>query len=717
MNSGHIEAFLEEGQLQFWTLDLRTGAVELRRAGARVVTWAAAELAVLRGLLDPGGWERLRRAALRSGAGGSDLDVLCGLTVPSGRRGWVQLSAQRDPRAGAGGPRLLGVARNVTRQHAEYEQLTEHEAQLRAVIDQTLVGMYIKDCEGRFVLANPYMRRIAGALGPSLTGRRSQEVFDLTGVPGIAAMDQEVLSTGRSLRREVSLEEGGQARTLLFTKAPYWKGGQLSGIVGFMQDITRQKDLEHRAVEQARELEARVLERTEELRRANDLLRFQATHDDLTGLPNRRYFLGALQDMLTRRSGETLPGFALLLLDMDGFKRINDRFGHAAGDVLLRQFAQRLALTLEGEAKLARLGGDEFVILMPGADRAQASLQVERILGTLQLPFLVEGRDLQIGSSIGMTLPSSPLLSAEDCLRQADIAMYRAKATNRGRMQVFEPWMLGRHTLLLSLQTDLQDAARLEQLTLQYQPVVSLTDDTVRGVEALVRWQHPEHGQISPGEFIALAEGTGMIREIDLWVLRRSCRAMLPLVQAGRLAKLSVNFSPRHFDQPGLPEQIAAILSETGFPHHALVVEITEGVFMRRHRLANVMLRELLRQGVGVAVDDFGTGYSSLSYVQRLPLSDIKVDRSFVAAAAQYPGIIRSIVDLALGLDMTVVAEGVETPEQLEVVRALGCDYAQGYLLSRPLLGPDLIAWLDARDAAAEAVEEVQPANLGTALP
>ncbi|WP_288481642.1 GGDEF and EAL domain-containing protein [uncultured Deinococcus sp.] len=700
---------LRERRVLFWHAEVGQPRVMLYIDDAHLGKWDAGVL-----------WAGLSRedgalldASLRQVVEeGGCFDVEYPLTYAPGEQRWCHFSGFcPPPEMHLGGPtRLMGLIRDVTAQTTSYARSLEQADLLRGLCEQSMVGITIKDLEGRFILNNSALNSYADRPADSddLTGQDSTQMFPPELMALVERLDHEALSTGRAAVGEIDLMLAGRPMSLRMSKQPFWRGGEVVGTVSFTTDVTERRVLERRLLEHSAELEARVRERTAELQAINDHLRHTAMHDTLTGLPNRAQLQ---QWFAERRAGwsadgsagpdeaqDGLPLLTLLMVDLDHFKRINDRFGHGGGDLLLQQLAGRLRRGLPPGAPLCRLSGDEFVVLLSGVSPAQARQLAETLMAELLRPFTLGGRAVQVGLSIGVTHAWTAGCELRDLLDEADMAMYTGKRSGRGGVRVFEPWMRARQSLLQDLEDDLPGAAERGELSVMFQPVVALGGaGEVPGVEALVRWQHPRYGLIQPDEFISMAEAQGSVKCIDLWVLREAARQVWPLIRAGRVRTLAVNFSAQHFAGNGFPGQLRATLEETGLPPSALVVEITESLFMEDHRRANVLLRDLLRDGVGVAADDFGRGYSSLAKLQHLPLSMLKVDRAFVATSAQFPGIVRSIVEMARSLNLTVVAEGIETPAQLDALRDLGCGYGQGYHLARPMDAPALSAWLAAR--------------------
>jgi len=416
-----------------------------------------------------------------------------------------------------------------------------------------------------------------------------------------------------------------------------------------------------------------------ERKRLERELRHQAFHDSLTNLANRALFRDRVEHALAR-IGRDLDALAVLVLDLDGFKAVNDSLGHGTGDRLLTTVARRLEASVRPGETVARLGGDEFAILLEDLTDAQAPVQVaERVLAALGTPFTLDGREVFVQASIGISLSAFGATDADELLRDADLAMYVAKRRGKGRYELFEPGMLA------------ETVERLE-LEVHYQPSVDLAEERIVGVEALVRWRHPERGLVSPVEFIPVAEETGLIVPIGRWVLEQACRQAVAWRQAAgpgdEPLRVSVNLSGRQLQQPDLVEQVAAVLADTGLPPEHLVLEITESMLLEDADDTVIRLQQLKDLGVLLAIDDFGTGYSSLSYLSRLPVDLLKIDRSFVAGIAdshEAADLAQAIVRLGRTFHLTTVAEGVETAEQLAELQAMGCDQAQGFYFSRPL--------------------------------
>ncbi len=430
-------------------------------------------------------------------------------------------------------------------------------------------------------------------------------------------------------------------------------------------------------------------------RQAQETVARLASEDALTGLANRRLFREQLESRCQQYhtpGGEEDPGFALLCLDLDWFKEINDTLGHWIGDALLKAVAERLSSTLRGGRAIARLGGDEFAVLLPHTNSAQKTEALAtRIISLLSQPYEIYGHHIQTGASIGIALAPHDGNDPDLLLKAADMALYAAKSAGRGTYRFFHKSMADQLRAKRQLELDLRSAIENDELELHYQPLLNVEGETITGFEALMRWRHPTRGMVQPSEFIPLAEETGLITDLGAWALRKAC------AQAATWPEhiyVAVNVSPIQFRDGDLTATISAALREANLSPSRLELEITETILMQECDATVQVLRRLRAIGIRISMDDFGTGYSSLSYLRSFPLSKIKIDRAFVkdlGVTAASEVIIRSIIDIARTLEMTTTAEGVETAEQFKLLQTLGCSEAQGYFLSRPLT-PDKLA-------------------------
>jgi diguanylate cyclase (GGDEF)-like protein len=463
-------------------------------------------------------------------------------------------------------------------------------------------------------------------------------------------------------------KDGAIRECVINATAQRSRSGDIVGYHGTVRDVTEQKRAQEKLVESA----------------------FQ---DPLTHLPNRAVFTDRLERLLKHSKRRAGYRFAVLFIDIDHFKKVNDSFGHHAGDALLSAVARRLEKCVRQEDTVARIGGDEFAVLLDAvSDVAGVTMVADRILIELAQPIIVDGREVNASASLGVALSMTGYDSADDIVRDADAAMYRAKASGRSAYAVFDTEMYSRARAQLELETELRNAMVANQLALHYHPVVGLDDGNVTGMEALVRWTHPERGILLPGEFMPLAEATGLIVVIGWWVLRVACRQLrtwqLEFPKAAFRLTMSVNLSAKQFVQPNLVQKIDSILEETGLDPASLRLDLTEAVVMQNADLAARLLTQLRERGIQICLDDFGSGYSSLRELSALPISTLKIDPSFVRDMedeGQGHAIVQTIIALGRSMAIDAIAEGVETPEQLALLRTLGTRFAQGFLFSLPL--------------------------------
>jgi diguanylate cyclase (GGDEF)-like protein len=448
-------------------------------------------------------------------------------------------------------------------------------------------------------------------------------------------------------------------------------------------------------------------------RRPDKMLGYLAQHDHLTGLINRALFRDRLSSALVRarRDGGLVT---VMFLDIDGFKDINDRFGHAVGDEMLRQIASRLVESLRESDTVARLGGDEFTVVLEGGQRVEDAGQVAtKILKAIGTPYRIGDRELVVTASIGIAVYPLDGDSYEDLVKGADTAMYQSKAAGRNTYQYFTKSLRDRTSERIALMDDLRQAiASEDQLRIEYQPKVDLARGTVIGIEALVRWDHPVHGLLMPGEFIPLAEESDLIVPMSKWLLDEACHDMARWLDEGmRPMRVAVNASERLFRDANLVESIAAALAAANLDPRHLEIEVTERTITHEAERTERALERLSDMGVRVSIDDFGTGYSSLRQLQSLSIHALKIDQSFVRDAhqrAESRAIVEAIVSIARSFDLAVIAEGVETPEELSAIRRLGCTRVQGYLVARPLRPDRVMTFVDSYDETLAFVENDQ---------
>ena len=552
--------------------------------------------------------------------------------------------------------------RSLEREHAIVER---QEALLQNASDMILIVDH-----GVVSYQSPSLESLLGYGSGELLGRGVETLVSTDDAANLSEILADLEPGGRThLECQVRHRDGRLLPVDL--AATLGDGPAVGGVVLTMHDVSKWKELE------------------QELTR-------QAFHDPLTSLPNRELFIDRLEHALARRRRHA-KGVAVLFLDLDDFKTVNDSLGHAEGDNLIRQVASRLAGTVRPGDTAARLGGDEFALLLEDVDLEQATGVGERVLAELEAPFDLGDRSLLVGASMGIALSSAELITATDMLRAADIAMYETKGAGKGSYQVFEPAMHQATTERLRLGADLRGAVERGEFVVHYQPTVDLATQSVVGMEALARWAHPERGLLSPAEFIPLAEHSGLIVPLGQQVLNEAClqaRAWLD-ARPDRPISISVNLSGIQLQDSGLVAAVSLALEESELPPELLMLEMTESVLASDDAHILRRLRQLKGLGVRLAIDDFGTGYSSLSYLRSFPIDVVKIDRSFVEGIAngrEEAALVRAIVRLAHGLKLKTVAEGVETEGQARRLRTAGCDSAQGFFFARPL---------DAREASA----------------
>ena len=448
------------------------------------------------------------------------------------------------------------------------------------------------------------------------------------------------------------------------------------------------------------DLEERVKERTKELMVMQEELRYLAFHDPLTQLPNRTDFFQHLERAIQRRQADPNEQFAVLFLDGDRFKLVNDSLGHRVGDQLLIEVARRLSDTLPPGTLLARLGGDEFTILLEQiTEVTQATAIAELIHRAMETPFNIGSYSLFMRFSIGISW-GDPQLTPENLLRNADIAMYKAKSLGSGGSQVFDQSMHRQAIALLEIENDLHQAIHEKALQVYYQPIIDLQANRIHGFEALVRWLHPTKGMISPLDFIAIAEDTGLIIPLGLQVLEQACTQLKTWQMQNLIApetSISVNLSPKQFSQGDLLGQIVQVMEQKELAKECLKLEITESAIIQNKENAQGILSQLQKQKIKISIDDFGTGYSSLSYLHQFPINTLKLDRSFIIdieSNQQKREIVKTIIDLSHILAIEVIAEGIESEEQSQILRDLNCEFGQGYWFSKPLPADQILPLL-----------------------
>jgi PAS domain S-box-containing protein len=586
---------------------------------------------------------------------------------------------------------LQRIRRRLGERERLFQLITENAADMIAVIDRN----------GQRLYNSPAYQKVLGYDPEELAATSSMDQIHPEDRARVLEAAEKARNTGRGERLEYRIRHKDGSWRFIESTASAIRSpeGETEGLVIVNRDITERK-------------------------RAEEKLDHLSFHDGLTNLPNRALFLDRLQRAITQARRHSDFRFAVLFIDIDEFKVFNDSLGHVAGDALLIQIAQRLTVCLRGadtvsrprlgdtpeilsgESTLARPGGDEFTVLIEELHDPSDTIRVaERIQQKLAVPFDLNGQEIVLTVSIGIAFSSSAGAEAQDVLGDAEIAMYRAKSTGKGRCEVFDHAMHAGAIKRLQLETELRKAIELNQLRVYYQPIVSLSNSQIVGFEALSRWQRPER-LVMPGEFIEVADETGLILPINRQLLYDACRqlrAWQALFPSDSPLTLNVNITPKQFAQPELASEIGKTLRETGLDPRCLNLEITETIAMADAKRSAVVLSELKALGVSLDIDDFGTGYSSLSRLQGFPVDTLKIDRAFISRIDTDLAtleIVRVIVMLAHGLRLKVVAEGVETQVQLDLLKDIGCELAQGYFYSKPV-APETIEQLLSDNRAA----------------
>ncbi len=584
--------------------------------------------------------------------------------------GHLTLSVQRDA---TGTPQyLLAVIEDATARVQAEEALRTSEARFRALSEHATDLVAILGPEGTYRYLSPSWQRVLGYAPADVLGRSG---FDLIHPEDMASLQAALVP--------LQQEPGGLATAVFRMRHAdgSWRTVEASA-TNRLDDPAVQGLLIN-----ARDITARV--------QAEEALRHQALHDGLTGLPNRTLLRDRLEQALRATQRDTVP-LALFLLDLDRFKEVNDTLGHDAGDALLQEVSRRVLRVLRAVDTVARLGGDEFAVALPQTEEGGALHVAQSLLAVVGEPIVLAEQRVTIGVSIGVALAPQHGQDATTLLRHADVAMYAAKHGGGG-VALYVPTQDQHSPRRLALLSALRQALSHNELRLHYQPLVDLGRGVVTGVEALVRWQHPERGLLLPEHFVPLAEQSGLITALTRWVLDQALRDCRQWQEQGHDLSVAVNLSMANVHEESLPDTISALLAAHGVPAERLQVELTETALMRDPAQATRVLRRLAALGVRIAIDDFGTGYSSLSYLRRLPLTAIKLNRSFVTGMGQEAAdatIVASTIGLGHSLGLSFVAEGVEDAASWQQLAALGCDAVQGYYCSRPLPADALGRWL-----------------------
>jgi diguanylate cyclase (GGDEF)-like protein/PAS domain S-box-containing protein len=585
----------------------------------------------------------------------------------SGQERWLDLTATAVEWEAK--TAVLAVAFDVTDRKLAEGALRESDRRMRDILENVQLIAVLRDTKGEITFVNEFFLELVGAPEEEVVGRNWFDTF----IP----LDE------REVERRSFLDRIRVGIVIPHEESEVFTRHEERRLISWNNTLLH--DLDGNVIGSA-SIGADVTER----RRVEQQLVHDALHDVLTGLPNRALFLDRVAGALARirrRPGQLV---AVLFLDVDRFKLLNDSLGHAAGDEFLVKMGRLLQTAVRPGDTVARLGGDEFTLLLEDlSDGADATRIAERIQESLKQPFELGGHEVFATVSTGIALSTRNYVRGEDLLRDADTAMYQAKADGKARYQIFDTSMHNRAMQLLALESELRRAVDAQKFRLHYQPILDLETGGIVGLEALARWEHSERGLVSPVEFVSLAEETGLIFGIGEWALRQACSDMKAWLDSMPLdLYLNVNVSAKQFSQPNLVDQVALILSESGLDPRCLKLEITESAIMRDAESAIAMLGRLTQLGARVCIDDFGTGYSSLSYLLRFPADTLKIDRSFVSSLGsgqRNSQIVGTIVSLGASLGMEVVAEGVETELQRRQLQAVGCRFAQGFLFSRPM--------------------------------
>ena len=571
---------------------------------------------------------------------------------------------------------LLCICEDITERQQAEAQLRENEQFLQSIYEGAAVSIFVVDVlengDFRYVGLNPAHERLTQLTNTRLKGKTPEQVLPADYAQAVRQNYLNCVAAKKTIGYEEVMQFQDDISHWLTQLTPICdRHGRIYRIVGTSINITERK-------------------------LAEEKLRHNAYHDPLTNLPNRIFFMERLQGAIQEVQTQNDCLYAVLFLDLDDFKYINDSLGHAIGDQLLIALTSRLKNCLRKTDILARFGGDEFTILLGEIQcRDQAIKVAQNMQQELSLPFVLEGHHVFTNASIGIALVTPDYQQPEEILRDADIAMYSAKEQGPGKSAIFNRKMHLKMLERLQLETDLRRAIEQNQFQVYYQPIVCLKTNKIAGFEALIRWKHPDGNLVSPAKFIPIAEKTGLIVEIGRWVLHQACSQMKTWHELfPHLSNLtiSVNLSGRQLREPDLLDKIDDILQETGLKHDCLKLEITESILMDNPSAVKNILKQIKSRQIKLSLDDFGTGYSSLSYLHNFPIDTLKIDRAFVVGAnseIKNKAITQAIVTLAQSLGMEVIAEGIETEEQLEQLKQLKCEFGQGYFFSKPVAQPE----------------------------
>jgi diguanylate cyclase (GGDEF)-like protein/PAS domain S-box-containing protein len=693
VSEARLRLALSAAGLGSWEYDIPTGMISASETLAKLMGLPPGttqySYADAKALVHPDDLDRLIEADRRAIDDGLPYEVEIRILRPDGQVRWLLETGEVTERDGDGRARqMLGVSRDITDSKLAELALRRSEASLAEAQRLARLGSWEWDLTSNDLTWSDELYRVFG-VDRGTWDATYEHILDLIHPDDRLRVDALVAASITNTAPfecefRVSLSNGALRTVHARATFAVSDAGRRVVMRGTAQDITERKVLEEQ-------------------------LRFQAFHDSLTGLPNR----ALVNDRLTHaldRARRLDTQVAVLFIDFDNFKLINDGLGHGAGDEFLTAAARRLETTIREGDTAGRFGGDEFACVLEDLeDVTDAHAIADRIAARIRAPFVLDGREVAVTASIGIAMTEVPVAKPEDLFRHADLALYAAKRAGKARIVAFEPTMNNLAWNRLELEADLRKAVEEEQLSLVYQPIVQLATGRIVGAEALLRWQHPTRGPVSPVEFIPIAEETDLIFPLERWVLAAACRQAAMWQAQGQMRdlSLSVNLSARQFEEPALVEIVADTLTASGLAAPRLTLEITERVALSTEGLTTASLAALKALGVRLAVDDFGTGYSGLSALRNAPLDSVKIDRAFVAklgVSERDTEIARAVVALAGALGMQTTAEGVETAEQAAMLRELGCTYAQGFHFARPLPAPALATVMSDQNALAPAV-------------
>jgi diguanylate cyclase (GGDEF)-like protein/PAS domain S-box-containing protein len=654
-----------------FAVDLMTGAMTWSEEQYRIFgldPGLEATIDLFVSMLHPDDWSGPTQSWLDTVENGVPFDVTYRIVRADSEVRWVRIRAERETVVEGTSPTMVGTVMDNTEQVEAERERRQAEKAFEIGFEQATIGAAIGDLEGNPIRVNPALCCLLGRPADLLVGHGWAEYShpdDVALGPAVMAKLSSGYDTYEDERRFVR-PDGTVMWALCHVTLARDESGKPQYFFSQYQDITSRKQMEQE-------------------------LAHRALHDSLTGLPNRALLTDRLNQSLSgaRRRGSLV---GVMFVDVDHFKVVNDSLGHSYGDDLLKQSAARLGAVIRSGDTVARFGGDEFVVVCDDASSVDVERIAERVLETMAQPFTVGSHEMKVTVSIGIAI-SEVDATAESLLADSDAAMYRAKERGRGRIELFDDALRAKVERWLSTAAELHRAVERREFLVYYQPVIDLTTGTMVSVEALLRWRHPDRGLLSPSDFVPLAEQTGLIVPIGAWVLEQACRQLVRWQRHAPSISLAVNLSVRQMLAPDLAGLVGGVLLRTGVRPEDVCLEMTESLLMEDVDYCGTILASLKALGLRLAVDDFGTGYSSLSYLKRFPFDAVKVDRAFVDGLGTDPhdsALVAAIVAMADALHLEVIAEGVETHDQLAHLRNLGCQRAQGFYLSRPMPAADM---------------------------